>query len=52
MRRHDDQPARLPWINRQPLSVPGVQRREGDLEKEERDAAAEWLRHVEAGRIG
>ena len=26
--------------------------REGDVEKGERDAAQEWLRHVEAGRIG
>lgn len=28
------------------------QRREGDVEREELDAAREWLRHVEAGRIG
>jgi hypothetical protein len=28
------------------------QRREGDVEGEELDAAREWLRHVEAGRIG
>ena len=35
----------------QPLTEPGEQRREGDVEKEERDAAREWLRHVEAGRI-
>jgi hypothetical protein len=27
-------------------------RREADVEKEERDAAGEWLRHVEAARIG
>ena len=27
-------------------------RREADVEKEERDAARDWLRHVEAGRIG
>ena len=26
-------------------------RREGDVEQEERDAAQEWLAHVEAGRI-
>ena len=29
-----------------------VVRREGDVEKGERDAAREWLGHVEAGRIG
>ena len=28
------------------------QRREGDVEREELDAAREWLQHVEAGRIG
>ena len=28
------------------------QRREGDVEQEERDAAREWLRHLDAGRIG
>ena len=27
-------------------------RREGDVEREERKAAREWLRHVEAGRLG
>ena len=26
-------------------------RREADIEKEERDAARDWLAHVEAGRI-
>ena len=36
----------------QPISEAGEQRREGDVEKEEYDAAREWLRHVEAGRIG
>ena len=36
----------------QPLNQPGEQRHEGDVEKEEYDAAREWLRHVEAGRIG
>lgn len=30
----------------------GEQRRESDVEQEEIDAAREWLRHVEAGRIG
>jgi len=35
----------------QPLAQSGEQRRGGDVEKEERDAAREWLRHVEAGRI-
>jgi hypothetical protein len=39
-----------PWP--QPLNQPGEQRREGDVESEEYDAAREWLRHVEAGRIG
>ena len=29
-----------------------LERREGDVEKEERDAAREWLAHVEARRIG
>ena len=29
-----------------------VQRREDHVTDEERDAAREWLRHVEAGRIG
>ena len=29
-----------------------VQRRENHVTDEERDAAREWLRHVEAGRIG
>lgn len=27
-------------------------RREGDVEQDEIEAAKEWLRHVEAGRIG
>ena len=27
-------------------------RREGDVERDEREAAREWLRHVEAGRLG
>jgi len=36
----------------QPLASPGEQRREGVVEDEEHDAAREWLRHVEAGRIG
>jgi hypothetical protein len=31
--------------------LPGEQRREGDVEKEELDAARAWLRHVEAGRL-
>ena len=39
-----------PWP--QPLAEAGEQRREGDVEQEELDAAREWLRHVEAGRIG
>jgi len=28
------------------------QRREGEIEAEEYDAARDWLRHVESGRIG
>jgi hypothetical protein len=36
----------------QPLAEPGEQRREDFMEQEELDAAREWLRHVEAGRIG
>ena len=39
-----------PWP--QPFAQAGEQRREGDVEEEELDAAREWLRHVEAGRIG
>lgn len=45
-------PERRPWHNRQPVSEPGEQRPEGVVEQEELDAAREWLRHVEAGRIG
>jgi hypothetical protein len=36
----------------QPLATAGEQRREGDVEREELDAARAWLQHVEAGRIG
>jgi hypothetical protein len=36
----------------QPLAQPGEQRQEGDVEEEEAEAARDWLRHVEAGRIG
>jgi hypothetical protein len=36
----------------QPLATPGEQRPEGVIEQEQLDAAREWLRHVEAGRIG
>ena len=43
---------REPWPNRQPVHSPGEQRREGDVEREEIDAARAWLRHVEAVRIG
>lgn len=42
-------PDRRPWVNPQPLSLPDEQRREGDVEKQEIDAARAWLRHVEAG---
>jgi hypothetical protein len=33
----------------QPYRREAEQRREGDVEREELDAAREWLRHVEAG---
>jgi len=36
----------------QPLAQPGEQRREEEIEDEELRAARDWLRHVEAGRIG
>ena len=36
----------------QPLALPGEQRPETCRERDELDAAREWLRHVEAGRIG
>jgi len=36
----------------QPLTVPGVQRRERDVEDEELEHARAWLAHLEAGRIG
>ena len=36
----------------QPLRQELEQRREGDVEQEEVEAARAWLRHVEAGRIG
>lgn len=36
----------------QPLATAGEQRPEYCREQEELDAAREWLRHVEAGRIG
>ena len=36
----------------QPIPDTGVQRRECDIEQEGRDAAREWLWHVQNGRIG
>jgi hypothetical protein len=36
----------------QPWRQEREQRREGDVERDEIEAAREWLRHVEAGRIG
>ena len=36
----------------QPLSLPREQRRHGDVEEDDADAARAWLRHVEARRIG
>ena len=36
----------------QPLNIPGLQRRDCDIEEEDLEHAREWLRHVEAGRIG
>ena len=36
----------------QPLAGAGEQRRESDVTDDELRAAREWLRHVEAGRIG
>ena len=36
----------------QPLFIPGLQRREEDVEEEELEHARDWLRHLEAGRIG
>lgn len=47
-----DGPRRREWQNRQPINEPGEQRPEGVIEQEQLDAAREWLRHVEAGRIG
>ena len=38
-----------PWP--QPLAQAGEQRPESIIEQEQLDAAREWLRHVEAGRI-
>jgi len=39
------------WVQRN-WTGESVQRREDHVTDEERDAAREWLRHVEAGRIG
>ena len=39
-----------PWP--QPLAQPGAQRREDEVADDELRAARDWLRHVEAGRIG
>ena len=36
----------------QPYRREAEQRREHDVEREEIEAKREWLRHVEAGRIG
>jgi len=38
------------WVHNTPSE--SVQRREDHVTDEELDAAREWLRHVEAGRIG
>jgi hypothetical protein len=40
------------WVQRNWHQGEFEQRREGVVEDEEYDAAREWLRHVEAGRIG
>ena len=40
------------WVQRNYAQAEFVQRREDVIEQEEHDAAREWLRHVEAGRIG
>ena len=39
------------WVERNWHQSEFEQRREGVVEDEEYDAAREWLRHVEAGRI-
>jgi len=44
---HDDG-----WVQRNWNESEFEQRREGVVEDKEYDAAREWLRHVEAGRIG
>lgn len=36
----------------QPWRQEREQRREGDVDQDEIEAARAWLRHVEAGRIG
>jgi len=47
---------RKPWHHGvaypQPLSSAGARQPEHFREQAEHDAAREWLRHVEAGRIG
>jgi hypothetical protein len=53
-RRIHPEPMRMAepaWVQRN-WSGESVQRREDHATDEELDAAREWLRHVEAGRIG
>lgn len=53
MSRHASRPAHArgePFP--QPLATAGEQGREGDVEREELNAARAWLRHVEAGTVG
>ena len=40
------------WVQHNYAQGEFVQRRDDVIEQEELDAAREWLRHVEAGRIG